>query len=86
MNQSFFIGAVGAHQQLKRLTVHSNNIANVNTYGFKAEKSRFTDLMYDHERAIENDELPYGVGSALWTTATDFSAGPPSPRSGTRTT
>ena len=22
MNQSFFIGAVGAHQQLKRLTVH----------------------------------------------------------------
>ena len=33
MNQSFFIGAVGAHQQLKRLTVHSNNIANVNKIG-----------------------------------------------------
>lgn len=76
MNQSFFIGAVGAHQQLKRLTVHSNNIANVNTYGFKAEKSRFTALMYDNIRAIENEELPSGVGAALWTTATDFSAGP----------
>lgn len=77
MNQSFFIGAVGAHQQLKRLTVHSNNIANVNTYGFKAEKGRFTNLMYNHIRAIENDELPSGVGSALWVTDTDFSAGAP---------
>ena len=38
MNQSFFIGAVGAHQQQKRLNVQGNNIANVNTYGFKAEK------------------------------------------------
>ena len=77
MNQSFFIGAVGAHQQLKRLTVHSNNIANVNTYGFKAEKSRFTALMYDNIRAVENDELPSGVGSALWVTDTDFSTGSP---------
>ena len=77
MNQSFFIGAVGAHQQLKRLTVHSNNIANVNTYGFKAEKSRFTALMYDNIRAVENDELPSGVGSALWVTDTDFSTGAP---------
>ena len=42
MNQSFFIGAVGAHQQLKRLTVHGNNIANLNTYGFKAERSRLS--------------------------------------------
>lgn len=75
MNQSFFIGAVGAHQQLKRLTVHSNNIANVNTYGFKAEKSRFTALMYDNIRGIESDELPSGVGSALWVTDTDFSPG-----------
>ena len=46
MNQSFFIAAVGAHQQLKRLGVHGNNVANVNTYGFKAEKGRFTALMY----------------------------------------
>ena len=51
MNQSFFIGAVGAHQQLKRLTVHGNNIANLNTYGFKAEKSRFASLVYDDVKA-----------------------------------
>lgn len=92
MNQSFFIGAVGAHQQLKRLTVHSNNIANLNTYGFKAEKSRFASLMYDDLKGIgeaaggggaaadieegEFEMLPSGVGACLWTTATNFKNGP----------
>ena len=47
MNQSFFIAAVGAHQQLMRLGVHGNNIANLNTYGFRADKSRFASLLYD---------------------------------------
>lgn len=76
MNQSFFIGAVGAHQQLKRLTLHGNNIANVNSYGFKAEKARFAALMYDDVKAIGDEMLPVGVGSALWTTDTDFVQGP----------
>lgn len=75
MNQSFFIGAVGAHQQLKRLTVHSNNIANINTYGFKAKKSRFTALMYDNIRGIGDEMLPSGVGTALWVTDTNFAKG-----------
>ena len=83
MNQSFFIGAVGAHQQLKRLTVHSNNIANLNTYGFKAEKSRFASLMYDDLKGIGDaaggggdfEMLPSGVGACLWTTDTDFKSG-----------
>ena len=91
MNESFFIGAVGAHQQLKRLTVHGNNIANLNTYGFKAERSRFASLMYEDLKAIgtatdggtaarEEDAvlaiLPSGVGACLWTTDTDFKSGP----------
>ena len=75
MNQSFFIGAVGAHQQLKRLTVHGNNIANLNTYGFKAEKSRFSSLVYDDVKATDMEMRPYGVGAALWTTDTDFKSG-----------
>ena len=90
MNQSFFIGAVGAHQQLKRLTVHGNNIANLNTYGFKAEKSRFASLMYDDLKAVGEETdgakaareggdfemLRSGVGACLWTTDTDFKSGP----------
>ncbi len=86
MNQSFFIGAVGAHQQLKRLTVHGNNIANLNTYGFKAEKSRFASLMYDDVKSVgtaedgvngrpDFDTFPSGVGACLWTTDTDFKSG-----------
>ena len=61
MNQSFFIAAVGAHQQLKRLTVHGNNIANLNTYGFKAEKSRFASLMYEDLKGIGEQA---GLGGA----------------------
>lgn len=76
MNQSFYTGAVGAHQQMKRLNVHADNIANVNTYGFKANRSRFTSLMYQNFRGTE-DELPIGVGARLLMTSTDFSAGSP---------
>ncbi|MCI8869072.1 MAG: flagellar hook-basal body protein [Lawsonibacter sp.] len=74
MNQSFYIGAVGAHQQLRRLNVHADNIANVNTFGFKADRSRFTALMYQNFQGVE-DELPMGVGARLLMTTTDFSQG-----------
>ena len=70
MNQSFYIGAVGASQQLMRLNVQGNNIANVNTYGFKAEKARFTALMYTNMRGIDADQ-PAGVGTKMLMTSTD---------------
>ncbi len=75
MNQSFFIGAVGAHQQQRKMNVQGSNIANINTYGFKAEKGRFTALMYDSIKAIGDEQLPAGVGACLWTTDTDFTPG-----------
>ena len=77
MNQSFFIGAVGAHQQLKRLGVHGNNIANLNTMGFKANRADFTALLYQNHKGI-NAELPMGVGTKMLMTSTDFSQGSPS--------
>ena len=52
MNRSFYIGAVGAQQQMQHLNAHSDNIANVNTYGFKADRSRFTALMYLLDRLL----------------------------------
>ncbi|MCI9481251.1 MAG: flagellar hook basal-body protein [Oscillibacter sp.] len=76
MNQSFFTGAVAAHQQLKRLTVYGNNIANLNTYGFKAERARFAALMYDDVKNADEEMLPVGVGTCLWTTDTNFNPGP----------
>lgn len=75
MNQSFFIGAVGAHQQQKRLNLHGNNIANVNSYGFKAEKGRFAALLCGSVKNVEEQRLPSGVGAALWGSDTDFSQG-----------
>ncbi len=75
MNQSFYIGAIGAQQQQLRLNVHSNNLANLNTYGFKAEKGRFQALMYDDIKAIDDQMLPSGVGTRLSNTDTDFTQG-----------
>ncbi|NCE65529.1 flagellar hook-basal body protein [Pseudoflavonifractor sp. 524-17] len=75
MNQSFYIGAVGAHQQLRRLNIQGDNIANVNTFGFKADKARFTALMYQNMQGIER-EVSAGVGTRLLMTSTDFRQGP----------
>lgn len=70
MNQSFYIGAVGASQQMKRLNIQGNNIANVNTYGFKAEKARFTSLIYENMAGIDAEQ-PSGVGTRILMTSTD---------------
>lgn len=76
MNQSFYIGAVGAQQQLNRLNVHGDNIANVNTYGFKANRSYFSSLLYQDYQGTEKD-LPMGVGTKMLMTSTDYSQGTP---------
>ena len=77
MNQSFYIGAVGAQQQLYHLNVHGDNIANVNTFGYKANKSYFTALLYQNWPGVEA-ELPMGVGTRMLKTSTDYSQGVPS--------
>lgn len=76
MNQSFYIGAVGAQHQLYHLNVHGDNIANVNTYGFKADRAYFSALLYQNQRGVEA-ELPMGVGTRMLMTSTDYSQGGP---------
>ena len=76
MNQSFYIGAVGAQQQLQRLNIHGDNISNVNTNGFKANRAHFAALLYQDHRGVE-EELPMGGGTSLLMTSTDFSQGGP---------
>lgn len=75
MNQSFYIGAVGASQQLKRLNIHGDNIANLNTMGFKANRSDFTALLYQDHRGA-TDDLPMGVGTRLLMTSKNNAQGP----------
>jgi flagellar basal-body rod protein FlgG len=75
MNQSFYIGAVGAQQQMLRMNVYSDNIANVNTYGYKTQRADFSALMYDGLRAVESDTLRSGVGTRMLMTETDCKQG-----------
>ncbi|MCI8304499.1 MAG: flagellar hook basal-body protein [Lawsonibacter sp.] len=73
MNMSFFTGAVGAYQQQLRMNVQANNIANVNNYGFKAERATFHHLMYGNVRGIDEEQLPRGSGTKMVKAGIDMS-------------
>jgi flagellar basal-body rod protein FlgG len=45
MNGAFYIGSVGLESQQRALEVIANNIANINTPGFKRSEARFSALM-----------------------------------------
>ena len=75
MDMSFYTATVGAYQQQERLNVHGNNIANINTYGFRARVPAFSSLMTGQVRAIDED-LPRGVGAKLEDSEMDMRAGP----------
>lgn len=46
MIDSLYIGATGMHAQQTSMDVISNNLANVNTTGFKRSRVNFEDLLY----------------------------------------
>lgn len=75
MNMSFFNAAVGAQQQQLRMDVQANNIANVNTFGFKAKQVSFQQLMYGNIRGIDEEELPRGAGTQMVKATTSFTSG-----------
>ena len=64
MNESFYVGAVGAGQCTKRLSVVANNLANINNNGFKPKSVAFSELIEynvnDSEDAVT--ELQAGAG------------------------
>lgn len=75
MNMSFYNAAVGAQQQQNRMNVQANNISNVNTFGFKAKKVSFQQLMYGNIQGIDNEQISRGSGAQMVKATTDFSAG-----------
>ena len=60
MIRSLYTAATGMNAQQHQIDVTSNNIANVNTGGFKKDKAEFQDLMYE--------TLNYTAGSTSATT------------------
>ncbi len=66
MNQSLWIAKTGLDAQQTRMSVVSNNLANVNTTGFKRGRAVFEDLLYQNVRQAggqtsQDTELPSGM-------------------------
>ncbi|MBI5893014.1 MAG: flagellar basal-body rod protein FlgG [Deltaproteobacteria bacterium] len=58
MNRSLWIAATGMEAQQTNIDVISNNLANVNTVGFKKSRADFQDLLY------QNIKVPGSASSA----------------------
>ena len=72
MNMSFYTGAVGAYMQNQRMSVQANNIANVNNYGYRAERATFHHLMYSNVTGINDERLPKGSGTKMVKASVDY--------------
>lgn len=78
MNPALWISKTGLDAQQTRLSVISNNLANVNTTGFKRDQAIFQDLIYQNKKQAggqntEDSRLPSGlsVGTGVRVVATE---------------
>lgn len=84
MNNALWVAKTGLDAQQTRMSVISNNLANVNTTGFKQSRAAFEDLLYQNVRqagaqSSQDTILPSGLmlGTGVRTVATEkiFSQG-----------
>ncbi len=66
MTSALWIAKTGLEAQQTRMQVVSNNLANVNTTGFKKDRAVFEDLLYQNVRQVggqtsQDTELPTGL-------------------------
>ncbi len=78
MDKALWIAKTGLDAQQTRMAVISNNLANVNTTGFKKGRAVFEDLLYQNVRqpgaqSSQDTQLPSGqmVGTGVRTVATE---------------
>jgi len=81
---SFYTAALGAVGQQEKMNVIANNIANVNTDGFRSKNAVFSDLMYYNMRDEQGADtrVKAGSGIAMGRTDTDFSESSMAPTGG----
>ncbi len=74
MNMSFYTGAIGAHFCTERLSVISNNLANINNTGYKPKSAVFTELVNYNLNAGPDEvtELQAGASMKIDRTNTNF--------------
>lgn len=79
MIKAYYTATNGAMSTQNYLDVISNNMANIQTQGFKKSKPEFSDLMYTNIRGAEgaNTELKSGSGSKINKVDVVFSQGAP---------
>src|ERR1051325_5572322 len=84
MLRALYASAAGMQSQQTNLDVIANNLANVNTTGFKKSKAEFQDLLYQNTRTAgaetgAGNQLPtvvqIGHGSKLVATSKIFTTG-----------
>lgn len=66
MNQALWIAKTGLEAQQTRMSVVSNNLANVNTTGYKRSNAIFQDLLYQNVRQTggqtsQDTQMPSGL-------------------------
>lgn len=76
--RALWVAKTGLDAQQTRMAVISNNLANVNTTGFKKGRPLFEDLIYQNMRQVgsqttQNTQLPTGLqlGTGVRTVATE---------------
>jgi len=81
MLDSLYIAATGIGAQQARIDAVSNNVANVNTYAYKKQRTNFEDVFY-RQAASTNSvgssavlPQPIGLGVSVGRTQTVFTAG-----------
>jgi flagellar hook protein FlgE len=73
---SFFIPLTGLNADSQALNTIANNLANMNTTGFKARMAQFADLFYQQIGASGNgDPVQVGAGTQIASISTDYSSG-----------
>lgn len=81
MIDSLYIGATGMNAQQLNIDTVANNLANVNTAGFKRSRAEFADLVYraielpGSQNAARGAQGRMGMGAAVSSSAKMFSAG-----------
>ena len=84
MEPALWIAKTGLDAQNTRMAVISNNLANVNTTGFKRDRASFEDLLYQTVRqpgasSSQNSQLPSGLmlgtGTRIVATQKQFTQG-----------
>lgn len=82
--QAMYTAATGMNSMQSKLDVISNNLANMETVGFKAGRANFEDLFYRNEKYPGSEDsasqrtavgIAYGMGSRVSSTQNNFQQG-----------